>query len=77
MAIMETELRKRLKTEFVGAEIAVNVDGNRVAIQIVADVFEGLSRVKRQQKVYGCIADLIESGALHAVTIKTLTPSGL
>jgi acid stress-induced BolA-like protein IbaG/YrbA len=74
---MENELRKRLKTEFVGAEITVNLDGNRAAIQIVAGVFEGLSRLQRQQRVYGCIADLIESGALHAVTIKTLTPSEL
>ena len=39
---METELRKRLKTEFVGAEITLNVDGNRVAIQIVADIFDCL-----------------------------------
>ena len=74
---METELRKRLEIEFASAEITVDMDGNRAAIRIVADVFEGLAPVKRQQKVYSCIADLIESGALHAVTIKALTPHGL
>ena len=74
---METELRKRLEIEFTSAEITVELDGNRAAIRIVADVFEGLAPVKRQQKVYSCIADLIESGALHAVTIKALTPHGL
>ena len=74
---METELRKRLEIEFPSAEITVDMDGNRAAIRIVADVFEGRAPVKRQQKVYRCIADLIESGALHAITIKALTPHGL
>ena len=74
---METELRKRLEIEFTSAEITVDMDGNRAAIRIIADVFEGRAPVKRQQKVYSCIADLIESGALHAVTIKALTPHGL
>ena len=71
---MQTDLRKRLETEFPCAEITINVDGNRASIRIVAEVFEGLTRVKRQQKVYRCIADLIESGALHAVTIVAITP---
>ena len=74
---METELRERLEIEFPSAEITVDMDGNRAAIRIIADVFEGLTPVKRQQKVYRCIADLIESGALHAITIKALTPHGL
>ena len=74
---METELRKRLEIEFPSAEITVDMDGNRAAIRIIADVFEGLAPVRRQQKGYRCIADLIESGALHAITIKALTPHGL
>ena len=52
---METELRKRLEIEFTSAEITVDMDGNRAAIRIIADVFEGLAPVKRQQKVYRCM----------------------
>ena len=74
---MESDVRNRLEAEFTCAEeITVDVDGNRVSIRVIADVFEGLSRVERQKKVYRCIGDLIESGALHAVTIQAHAPRG-
>ena len=40
---------------------------------LVSDRFEGLSRVKRQQLVYGLLAD--EMGPeIHALSMRTLTP---
>jgi acid stress-induced BolA-like protein IbaG/YrbA len=54
--------------------VSVSVDGNRATINVVASVFAGMSRVKKQQEVYACIADLIADGALHAVTIKADAP---
>lgn len=74
---MEDEVRTRLQTEFAdddGLQIEVAVDGNRATISIVSEGFAGMSRVKRQQRVYGCIEDLIQSGALHAVTIQASSP---
>ena len=46
-----------------------------MAISVVAEVFEGLSRVKRQQMVYIYLKDAITSGAIHAVTITAKAPS--
>ena len=41
---------------------------------LVSDRFEGLSRVKRQQLVYGLLAG--EMGPeIHALSMRTLTPS--
>jgi BolA protein len=40
---------------------------------LVSDRFEGLSRVKRQQLVYGLLAE--EMGPeIHALSMRTLTP---
>jgi len=41
---------------------------------LVSELFEGLSRVKRQQLVYGLLAD--EMGPeIHALSMRTLTPA--
>jgi len=40
----------------------------------VSSEFAGLSRVKRQQRVYQIIKDKLDSGELHALSMQTLTP---
>ena len=72
---MIDEVEARLAAAFEGAQIAVAGEGNRVEVRIVSAQFEGLSRVKRQQAVYAPIRELIDSGTIHAVTIKASTPS--
>lgn len=71
---MIDEVQTRLAAAFEHARIAVEAQGNRVAVSIVSERFQGLSRVKRQQAVYAAIRDLIESGAIHAVTINASPP---
>ena len=56
-----------------GADVAVGGDGYHIDLTVVSDAFEGLNRVKRQQLVYGVLADVIRSGALHAVNIQART----
>ena len=70
---MVEDIKSRLAEALPNAEIAVAGEGGRCDIRVVCDEFEGVSRVKRQQRVYAPIADLIASGALHAVTIKATT----
>ncbi len=41
---------------------------------IVSAIFEGESRLSRQRKVYAILGSFIESGELHALALKTLTP---
>ncbi len=71
---MQEDVKTRVAEAFPDAQINVDVDGNRATIHVISDHFDGMSRVKKQQAVYGCIEDLIASGALHAVTIKAETP---
>ena len=73
---MEADVLKACLTSELNAEsVDVSLDGDRVAISVVAEVFEGLSRVKRQQMVYIYLKDAITSGAIHAVTITAKAPS--
>jgi stress-induced morphogen len=41
-------------------------------VLIVSPVFAGVSRIQRHQKVFGLLAD--EMKAIHALTIRALTP---
>ena len=54
--------------------IELTVDGNRCLISVIAADFEGMLRVRREQRVYGCLKELLASGELHAVTIQAKTP---
>ena len=63
-----------LKTGLPDCQLELMIDGNKVMLRVVSLEFEGLNRVKRQQKIYSLLSDLIKSGEIHAVTIVTLTP---
>lgn len=67
---IETDLRLALGD----CTIEMDSEGNKLAIEIVSDVFEGLSRVKRQQLVYKALNERIESGEIHAVSMRTYSP---
>jgi acid stress-induced BolA-like protein IbaG/YrbA len=47
--------------------------GSHYNIIAVSDVFNDMSRVKRQQAVYAPLADKIADGSMHAITIKTFS----
>lgn len=68
------EIKSLLQQSFVDSTIDVEVEGSHVNIHIVSHEFEGLTPLKRQQKVYGVLSEYIASGAIHAVNMKTLTP---
>lgn len=42
-------------------------------LKIISNVFNGLSRVERQRKVYDLLSEEFKTG-LHALELKTLTP---
>lgn len=56
-------------------EAHVTTDGSHYNVVAVGTCFEGMSRIKQQQAVYGPLMEHITGGALHAVTIKTFTPT--
>ena len=56
------------------AHLSLDGDGQHFEAVVVSDEFAGLSRVKRQQRVYQTLQDKLASGELHAISFKTLTP---
>jgi acid stress-induced BolA-like protein IbaG/YrbA len=54
--------------------VAVKGDGQHFEAVIVSSEFAGLNRVKRQQRVNAILKARFDSGELHALSMKTLTP---
>ena len=54
--------------------LAVDGDGAHFEALIVSSVFEGKSRIQRQQAVYQALSGRMESGEIHALSMRTLTP---
>lgn len=54
-------------------ELHVAFDGSQCKVIAVADFFNDLSRVKKQQTIYKPLQQAIKDGSIHAVTIKTFT----
>ena len=55
-------------------EIRVGYDGNKAHILVVSPIYEGMSRIKKQQSVYSVLQSHIADGSIHAITMETLTP---
>lgn len=56
------------------SHIAVEGDGGKFNVTIVHAAFETLRPVAKQQLVYGPLQSHIASGAIHAVSMRTMTP---
>ena len=54
--------------------LAVEGDGHHFEAVIVSSEFVGLNRVKRQQRINAILKARFDSGELHALSMKTLTP---
>lgn len=69
-----TDITALLQAAFPQAEIAVSGEGGKFDLRLVDTQFDGLRPVPRQQKVYAVLNPQILSGAIHAVTIRAMTP---
>jgi acid stress-induced BolA-like protein IbaG/YrbA len=67
---LKNSIQEMIKTDTV----LIESDGSHFLLTIVSDEFEGLSKIKRQQKVYACLNEYISNGSMHAVSMKTYTP---
>jgi acid stress-induced BolA-like protein IbaG/YrbA len=73
--ISTEDIKARIQTALPAADIRVEgADGVHFDTVVIAEAFEGLSLVKRQQMVYQVLQDWITSGRLHAIALKTHTP---
>jgi len=67
------EIAQRLEAIAGIFYVKVDGDGYQYQLTIVTDLFEGMPKVKRQQWVYAQLTDLITTGKLHALSMKTWT----
>ncbi len=71
---METsEVKKIIEAGIEGCEATVTADGSKYTAIVVSDVFEGKTMVAEQKMVYALLNEQIQSGAIHALTIKAYT----
>jgi acid stress-induced BolA-like protein IbaG/YrbA len=54
--------------------VQVEGDGRHFFATIVSAEFEGLSRIRRHQRVYAALGDRMRE-EIHALSMKTLTPA--
>ena len=49
--------------------------GDHLQVTVVSTAFDGLSRVKQHQLVYGALRTELASEAIHALALQTSTPT--
>ncbi|TEW51412.1 BolA family protein [Psychromonas algicola] len=72
---MNTEIIKEKLEQALALDVCI-VKGESGTFQVIAvsEMFIDMSRVKKQQTIYAHLSDEIASNAIHALTIKALTP---
>ena len=70
-----SDVKALLEARLEDCDFYIQGEGCNFQVIAVGDVFDGLSPVKRQQLIYGALAEEIASGAVHAVSLKTYTPA--
>ena len=72
---MQEEVSRLIREQIAVEHLEVAMAGNHCTVTVVSVEFEGLSPVKKQQRIYQCLNEKIASGEIHAVNINALTPS--
>lgn len=73
--MMQSEQIKKIIADGVPCEtLHVEGDGEHFEALIVSSQFAGKSRVQRQQMVNAILRTYFDSGELHALSMKTITP---
>ncbi len=68
-------LKSLLQDHLSDCEFHVQGEGSHFEIIAIGEMFEGLRPVRKQQLVYGALSDCIGNGSVHAVNIRTFTPT--
>lgn len=66
------QLKSWIESGFVAADVRVEGDGHHFEAVIVADEFEGKTRIQRHQLVYAALGDKMKA-EVHALSMKTMT----
>jgi acid stress-induced BolA-like protein IbaG/YrbA len=69
-----SEVKQLVEQQLEGCEVITNGEGCDFQVTVIGELFKGLTPVKKQQLVYGCLTDQIANGTIHALTIRAYTP---
>lgn len=69
------ELRTLISAGLPCDHIVVSGDGRHWSAVIVSPAFEGMRSIARHQRVYATLGSRIQSDEVHALSMKTYTPS--
>ena len=68
------EIKELLDAALQLQEIHVKGEGSHFEVIAVGESFNGMSRVKKQQTIYGPLMEHISTNTIHALSIKAFTP---
>ncbi len=68
------EIQAKLEAGIEGSTVAMDGDGCNCSTLVISPIFEGMSLLARQKMVLAAVRADIDSGELHALTIKARTP---
>lgn len=72
---MDTEtIKQMIASHIPDATVTVEGDGRHFEATVVSPIFEGLSLIARQRQVYQAVGNAIQTGDIHALSIKAKTP---
>ena len=69
------DITRFLKSKFPEADISFDGEDCNSKVLIVSEKFEGLNALQRHKLVLGALKDHFQSGELHALSLRTKSPS--
>ena len=70
-------VRKRIANALPGSEVEVRDltgTGDHFEACVISPAFDGKSMVEQHKAIYAALQDLLKTGELHALALKTFTP---
>ena len=68
------EIQAKLEAGVENSTVTMEGDGCNCSTLVVSSIFEGMSLLARQKMVLAAVRENIDSGELHALSIKARTP---
>jgi len=70
------QIEQLIRQHFPDAEVVVRSDdGIHFQAVVVSEAFAGKSRVEQHRLVYQALGEGLDSGEIHAISFRTLTPA--
>lgn len=70
-----TDLDAIIRAGLPCEHLTVEGDGRHWYAVVVSNAFDGLSKIRRHQRVYATLGSKIHTDEVHALSMKTFTPA--